>query len=245
MEISIFCDESCYLEHDDSDVMVLGAVSCELDSVPEISRQIRAIKRKHGLKPPGPASRGFELKWTKVSPAKLAFYEELMRFFLDEPRLAFRGVIVPEKEALDHDAYRETHDDFYYKMYYQLVVVLLDSRENRYRVFLDIKDTKGGPRLRTLHGYLAGKIGDPYHAVLASVNQIRSNESELLQLCDLIIGAIAYANRGLTGSSAKAALVETLERHGRPYFSPRNLGATSYLNEKKLNLLRWRRASAA
>ena len=42
--INIYCDESCHLEHDDSDIMVLGAMSCEAEEKSNIFNDIRKIK---------------------------------------------------------------------------------------------------------------------------------------------------------------------------------------------------------
>jgi len=49
---NVYCDESCHMEHDHQQVMVLGAVWCPLDKAREIAVRIREIKTKHGL-PPG------------------------------------------------------------------------------------------------------------------------------------------------------------------------------------------------
>ncbi len=56
---------------------------------------IRALKTAHGLKP------SFEAKWTKVSPAKSAFYLSLIDLFLADDRLGFCGLVVPEMEAAE------------------------------------------------------------------------------------------------------------------------------------------------
>jgi hypothetical protein len=68
---NVYCDESCHLENDGQKIMVLGAVWCPLEQVRKISEEIREIKIKHQLSPK------FEIKWTKVSPAKQAFYDLL------------------------------------------------------------------------------------------------------------------------------------------------------------------------
>ena len=65
MEIfNVYCDESCHLENDHQKAMVLGAVWCPLEKIREISVRLREIKKRHGL----PSD--FEVKWTKISPAK-------------------------------------------------------------------------------------------------------------------------------------------------------------------------------
>ncbi|MGA7876850.1 MAG: DUF3800 domain-containing protein [Desulfoferrobacter sp.] len=75
---NVYCDESCHLEHDRIPVMVLGAVWCPLDKTQRIFRSIRDLKIKYGF------SKDFEIKWTKVSPAKLAFYLEVIEYFFSE-----------------------------------------------------------------------------------------------------------------------------------------------------------------
>jgi hypothetical protein len=242
VEVSIFCDESCHLENDRNDVMLLGALWCEASQVRAISEDIRAIKRRHGLRLPDGSSRGFEIKWSKVGPSKSDFYLDLIKFFVEDDRINFRGVIVNDKMKLDHTSYTQTHDDFYYKMYYHLLVRIIENPGSRYSVYLDIKDTQGGPKTKRLHKYLCKRIGDESQSVLRRVEQVRSDESELMQLADLILGAVSYYNRNLDSSKTKLQLVDALATHNRNY--ARDLRETSYLSEKKVNLLSWRPTSA-
>jgi len=48
---NVYCDESCHLENDHQEVMVLGAVWCPLEKSREIMDRLREIKQKHGLTP--------------------------------------------------------------------------------------------------------------------------------------------------------------------------------------------------
>jgi len=93
---NIYCDESCHLEHDQQPAMVLGAVWCPLDKVHEIAVRLREIRKHHNLPP------DFEIKWTKISPAKQQFYLALMDYFFDDDDLHFRALIVPDKSRLRH-----------------------------------------------------------------------------------------------------------------------------------------------
>lgn len=61
---NVYCDESCHLEHDGINDMVIGAVWCDQKSVWKTNRDIRNIKAKYKI----PAKA--ELKWTKVGPIK-------------------------------------------------------------------------------------------------------------------------------------------------------------------------------
>lgn len=119
--------------------MVLGAISCPTASAARVARDLRGIKQKHGMGHGDPAR--FEVKWSKVSASALAFYREYLDYFFDAADLSFRGLIVRDKARLRHPAFEQTHDDWYYKMYYQTLEPLI-SRENTYRLYLDIKDTQ-------------------------------------------------------------------------------------------------------
>ena len=68
---------------------------------------------------------------------------------------------------------------------------------------------------------------------------MRSHEVELLQLADLLIGAVSYANRGLTTSPAKLAVIEDVRRR-----SGYRLTRTTLLQEDKVNLFRWQAREA-
>lgn len=86
-EINIYCDESCHLENDHQKVMVLGAVTCPRSKAREIAIRIRELKVRSGLSPE------FELKWTKISPAKAEFYLAVLDYFFF-PRAA-TGIEAP------------------------------------------------------------------------------------------------------------------------------------------------------
>lgn len=231
--INIYCDESCHLERDRIPVMAWGAVFCERGHAPELSERIREIKVEHGLRS------DFEVKWTKVSPAKAAFYLALTDFFLSDDRMRFRGLVVPDKSQLDHARFNQSHDDWYYKMYFTMLhPVFVATR--RYRIYLDVKDTRGGPRMRELHDVLANSLYDFRQEWIEKVQQIRSHEGELLPLTDLLTGALAYANRRLVGSPAKKAIVGQLHQ----WLGQRALTCTSPLTADKFNILVWQAQNA-
>mgnify|MGYP006430307243 CR=1 FL=1 len=226
---NIYCDESCHLENDYQKVMVLGAIWCPLEKTPEIAKRLREIKRKHGL----PAS--FEVKWTKVSPGKVDLYRDLVDYFFDDDDLFFRALIVPDKEKLRHDAFPgQDHDQWYYKMYFDMLKVILEPNA-RYRIYLDIKDTRGGRKAAKLHDVLCNNVYDFSRDVIERLQLVHSHEIEQLQLADLLIGAVGYLNRGLHGNAGKSALVERVQER-----SGYKLDRSTLLKEDKLNLLHWR-----
>jgi len=224
---NIYCDESCHLEHDYQAVMVLGAIWCPLEIVKEANSAIREVKHKHGL------SSSFEIKWIKVSPAKQAFYIELVDYFFNNNDLHFRALTVPDKSKLQHELYGQDHDTWYYKMYFDMLKVILEP-DARYRIYLDIKDTRSAGKMAKLHDVLCNNMYDFQRQIIERVQTVRSHEIELLQLADLLIGAISYINRNLTTNSAKVALVEKIRE-----LSGYSLVKTNLLREDKLNLFVW------
>lgn len=226
---NVYCDESCHLEHDHQRAMVLGAVWCPLERTHELSADLRRLKMEWGV------ARDFEVKWTKVSAAKADFYLACLGAFFSEPDLHFRALIVPDKSKLDHTAFPgQDHDEWYYKMYFDMLKVIL-SPQARYRIYLDLKDTRGGARVRKLHDVLCNNQYDFSRQIIERVQQVRSHEIELLQLADLLIGAVSYANRELSGNAGKERIVAEFRRS-----SGYSLTHTTLLKEDKVNLFRWR-----
>lgn len=225
--IHIYCDESCHLENDGMKAMVLGALWCPAEQRKSLTRKIKALKAAHGLAP------NFEIKWVKVSPGKLPFYQALLDLFFEEAGLNFRGVVMPEKHKLDHARFRQSHDEFYYKQWYTLLNRLIHP-EKHYRIFLDMKDTQGRKKVAKLHDVLCNAKYDFDRNIIKSIEQVQSHDVLLLQLADLLIGALSYVHRSLHGSPAKQALVAHI-RHR----SGLTLEQSSLLRAEKFNLFIW------
>lgn len=225
---NIYCDESCHLQNDHIPVMVLGALWCPLEETQKIAVDIRNIKAAHGL----PSS--FEIKWTKVSNGQLGFYLNLVQYFFDNPNLHFRALIVPDKTKLRHEDHNQNHDDFYYKMYFDMLKVILSPKDH-YRVYLDIKDTRSASKVSKLHEVLTNNFYDFSREIIERVQTVRSHEVEQIQLADLMIGVVSYANRGLATNGAKLQLVEQMHE-----LSGYKLTQSTLLRENKVNLFRWR-----
>jgi hypothetical protein len=225
--VNIYCDESCHLPNDGHQYMVLGAVTCPVEKTREVSKRLREIRERHHL----PAA--FEVKWTKVSPAKYAYYQDLVDYFFDDDDLAFRALVAP-KAGLDHNRFDQTHDDWYYKMMYQLLTRLLVPGSS-YRVYLDKKDTRSGLKVEKLHRVLGNKIHDFDRRIIERVQIVESHDVFQLQLADLLLGAVAYANRELTSSQAKVDLVGRIRAR-----SGYELTRSTLVREQKFNVFHWR-----
>lgn len=228
MDYNIYCDESCHLMHNTGKAMVLGALWCSKAKRHEVFKRISEIKLQHGFKA------DFEVKWNKVSPAKTQFYLDLVNYFFDNDDLHFRALVVPDKAALNHKAFNHNHDTFYYKMYFNLLKVVF-SPDCSYNIYIDIKDTQGQQKVKELHDVLRNNHYDYQDRIIKKIQQVHSHEVHLLQITDLLTGAIGYLHRGLHENAAKVKLIERIkERSGYSL-----LKSTLY-KEDKMNIFIWK-----
>lgn len=225
---NIYCDESCHLENDGHQVMILGAVWCPVEKAAEISGRLREIKGRHNVDP------YMEIKWTKISASKQQLYIDILDYFFDDDDLHFRALIVPDKAKLDHKKFDgQTHDVWYYKMYFDMLKVLFHPSD-KYRIYVDIKDTQGAKKIKKLHEVLCNNFYDFSQTTIERLQLVRSHEVEILQLADLLIGAIGYVNRNLGENKGKLAFVDRFKRRSRY-----QLDRTTLLKEEKVNLFKW------
>lgn len=203
MKYKIFCDESNHLYSDKSDIMVIGGICCDDAQVEYLNRYIKHLKHKHNA--------NNELKWTKLNNGKREFYKELLEFFFSRVDMKFNAQIVINKSNLHHDRYNDGEaDTFYYKMYYYALLPFFTPNKN-YNIFMDYKDTKGGQRVKKLNEVILNKF---YGGVNTQYTIIHSHESQIMQLCDIIIGAIGYKNRKDIehASGIKNFIIDEIER---------------------------------
>lgn len=224
---NVYCDESGHLQNDQTRVMVLGAIWCPAARTREISVRLRQIRERHGV------SIHREVKWGKISPALVNMYLDIVDYFFDDDDLRFRALIVPDKGLLRHDHFGQDHDTWYFKMYFDLLKVIVGP-DHAYRIYLDVKDTRSAAKVKKLHDVLANSVYDFRREVIARVQTVRSHEVEQLQLADLLIGAVAAANRGAPASEAKRAVLQEVKRRSRY-----SLTRTTLLREEKFNLFVW------
>ncbi|MBR6020633.1 MAG: DUF3800 domain-containing protein [Lachnospiraceae bacterium] len=231
MLYNVYCDETCHLEHDGINDMVIGAIWCPQDKLQEINQRIKSIKMRNGILPTT------EMKWTKISPAKVQVYKDLIDYFFDDYSLHFRAIIVPDKSKLNHRAFHQTHDDWYYKMYFDMLKVIL-SPMDKYEIYIDIKDTHSYQKAQKLKEVCCTSMYDFSQSVIQRLQPVRSDEIQIMQLVDILIGAVGYQNRvfpvDFKKSQAKIEIVELIKKR-----SNYSLKRTTLLREDKCNLFVW------
>ncbi len=227
--INIYCDESCHLENDNNRIMVIGGVICPIECRKQIYEDIRDLKVKNNI------SSYTEIKWTKVSDSRKDFYLELINYFFNNPNLGFRAIFL-DKSELNHKKFHQTSDEFYYKMYYLMLKGIFESN-SQYNIYLDMKDTLGFKKIQLLKeicNKLQTRKGYSYELV-QKIQEVRSHEVELVQLSDLLIGAVSYVNRGLNSNPTKLELIDLIKK--RTGYS--SLTVSTFLKESKFNLFHW------
>jgi hypothetical protein len=227
MEYNIYCDESCHLPKDQLDVMVLGGTKCPKCNSREINTKIFKIKEDYAI------NRNAEIKWTKVSKGNCDFFKAIIDLFFDTEYLEFRGYIVTGKQyVLHHENDNQTYDQWYYKMYYLTLERLIVSKlDDTFNLYFDIKDTTGSEKVKLIQTFL----NKHYHRPIVSKAQIvQSHEVNIMQITDLLIGALSYKNRGLNENSGKVELIKYIElRAGQ------KLDVTVPLSQRKVNWFVW------
>ena len=127
-------------------------------------------------------------------------------------------IVSDEPISMSFEEFVETHDDWYYKMYFCTIAFILDP-SNKYNVYLDIKDTNSYRKIEILHKYLDDDSYDLSHNILINNMQpIRSHEVQIMQITDILIGALSYNARKLDGNKGKIELIKLIKDWFKPVF---------------------------
>ncbi len=224
MDFEVYCDESRQelfksLPPGDNYVVIAGLWIQACDR-PPLKKAIRELRQRCGVYG--------EFKWNRVSPSRAGFYRDLVRlFFSVEAR--FRALVLRADE-LDAVRFHQADSELmFYKFYYQLLHYwILDF--NTYRIFVDTKTNRAHDRLKTLQRCLS----NANLSAVVEVQALPSHQVDLIQLADVLMGAVSYKFHRSGTSRAKWEVVQEIEgRLGR------EIGSTSRA-EDKFNIFRFR-----
>jgi hypothetical protein len=226
MDFEVYCDESRTENFydqalgDDSYVLI-GGLWIEASEREDYKAKIKGLRETHNVYG--------EFKWNRVSPSRQQFYLALVRLFFEEA-MRFRCMVLPVSQLDAIQFHQAGNELMFYKFYYQLLHHwILDF--NRYCIFVDFKSNRVRSRLRTLRSVLQNAN---ITSEILAVQALPSNQVDLLQLVDVLIGAVGYRFHQQRGSTSKLAVLNEIEDHlGHPIQpTPRREG--------KFNVFRFR-----
>ena len=203
MDFEVYCDESRQELFRDRDpaqgrYVLIGGVWIDAGCRSEHKAKIRQLREAHRVVR--------EFKWKNVSPSRQEFYCALARLFFEED-MRFRCIVLPA-EQLDCETFHEGDEELmFYKFYYQLLDQWI-ADSHSYRIFVDLKTNRVHNRVDTLQTVL--RNANPKSSI--TVQALPSRELDLLQLADVLLGAVAYHFHKLDTSTAKLAVVREIEK---------------------------------
>lgn len=226
MNIDVYCDEAypdLFTSKDpQARYLIIGSVWLKNDDRRRFKADIQDLRNQYKI--------GGEFKWTKVSPSKTEFYKALLTWFHAQGKnLRFRCIAIDHQQVDLIHFHQSDQELGFYKFYYQMLHHWIHPF-NQYRIYCDFKRNRLRDRLHTLKACLT-------HANLAAaidtVQSVRSRESLLIQLADVLVGlASARLNDRLAPGSAKEGATVHLEG-----LLGRKVASTA-LCEKKFNVFK-------
>lgn len=227
MKFEVYCDEAHPEMFTSSNprgqYLMIGSLWLLADLKGKIKQEILELRQRHQT--------WGEIKWSKVSPNRQAFYLDLVDlFFSYGNNLRFRCIAV-DRQQVDLALHENDGELGFYKFYYQLLHHWIFDF-NEYRIFCDAKSNRDPKRLPVLQRCLTRAN---LSSEIQSIQSLPSREVVLIQLCDLLLGAVSSRLNGtLQHGAAKTAVIRRLESVlGRPL-------APTYKGEEKFNIFQIR-----
>lgn len=190
--INIYADESCKENHRH---LILGGIAIQTAKVPHALSSLKEIRNKfstHG-----------EVKWTKASKSKLDFYKAFTDVFFDLNRKseAHFHCLTVDTRTFNHHAFNQGNAEIgFNKLIYQLLLHRFGARygENfKIYVYLDKRNTSQQPD--SLRPMLNSALKRDKNIVTYPFKRLTfqdSKASDIIQLNDLLIGAIGFRKNG-------------------------------------------------
>lgn len=226
MKYEIYCDESCWealYDKDSHQYAVIGGVWIPAEKRQDVKARIADLKRKYGL--------FGEMKWNRICPGSVEMYKELIKYFFDDEQIRFRAICIKASEV-NHERFNAGNGELgFYKFYFQLIHHWM-VMGNSYQVFVDYKTNGYQHRVKELGSIL----NNASTAVLTQIQALPSEESVLIQLADVLTGAVAssFNNQGKK-SAAKQCIRELIEKRLGHGIKGTSLGETKF-NVFNINL---------
>jgi hypothetical protein len=178
-----------------------------------------------------------ELKWTKISQGKLAEYKSFADIFFAERNLSLHCIAI-DTDLVDYEVHCDGDSELgFYKFYFQLLSHRC-LRGNGYTVFVDHRNNRNPNRLVDLQRCVNAWCAKKKNCQPIVDLQPRDSKSEdMLQLADVLLGAVGYCCNARNESPAKCGFVKHLANK-----IGRKLSAPTPPWERKINVWHWKPA---
>lgn len=191
----IYCDES---RQSKDRFMVIGGVILPSTNVDEFNQTMQQFRIEQKM--------FAELKWTKVTDQKLPQYKRFVEYFFalnNTDKLHFHCIIL-DNHKIDHRKFSKGDKELgFYKFYYQLLLHCFgrnycrQGEDDRFIVHLDYRTTTYSLNVLkiVLNRGMKKKFGI-HSSPFVSIEPRRAKKTELLQITDILIGAIGFQKNG-------------------------------------------------
>jgi Protein of unknown function (DUF3800) len=199
----------------------------------EFSATIQALRNKHGYP--------YEFKWKKTNSVRFQkFFFDLVDYFFREPALAFHCLVV-RKAMVDKAMHNGSLDLARRKHFNMLLTAKIRAfrmaqkeRQHTFRIWVDpiaSSYPKADEAVKVIANNVLRAAGGDVSAV-DSVIVKDSAQTPSIQLCDLLLGAVADGWQGDATSIGKKSLQKYIAKHiGWP-----DLHADTRPTERKFNV---------
>jgi hypothetical protein len=207
--LHIYCDES---RQTADRYMVIGGLIARREDCPLFEQAMQLYRHSQNMYS--------ELKWTKVSDQKLSEYQALIDLFFSFNRAIHFKSIVIDTQEMDNRRFNQNDPELgFYKLMYQFLLhsfgAYLQTRD-RAVIHLDQRTTSRY-KLSTLCAILNNGLHKKYphlHQPIRNIQATDSKKSDLIQVADVLMGAIGYEMNGAhvrtEAKRSKVALAEMI-----------------------------------
>ena len=199
MVYHIFCDESRQTK---DRFMVLGGLIIPQGIMDTVNDTLQQFREEEDMRA--------ELKWTKITDKMLRKYLRFVDYFFalnNNNKIHFHSIII-DNSQVNHRKFSEGDREVgFYKFYYQLLlncfgkhyavnrkanseeslIVHLDQRASSYPLH----------RLQDILNNGMAKKHGVHHRPFRSIEPVDSKKSDLMQVVDIIVGAIGFQKNGV------------------------------------------------
>jgi len=218
--------------------MVLGGIIISSGNVAAFEKSMQKFRTEQKMHA--------ELKWRKVSKQKLKEYRRFVEYFFAQnnaDKLHFHALILDNHKVKHHLFSAGDKELGFYKFYYQLLLHCFGRRycsnkpDARLHIFLDHRNTSYS--LDDLRQILNAGIKKRWNVTSAPFRRIEPRDSkkcELIQINDILLGAIGWQKNGFDLIAGSSTAKTELSAYIAGQAGLKDLKAGTAISQKRFTL---------